>query len=286
MRNHPASALACRLLDSMRYEIFPTRSIGDDVLQWLPAGTAVTVTASPSKPLEATIDLAVMLSKNGYTAMPHLAARMVRGRGELEEIADRLVNAGVDRVFVPGGDATTPRGAYTSSLDLLQDLYEIGMPFPHVGVAGYPESHPIIADDVTVQAMWDKRRFATQVVSNLCLEPQTVAMWVRRIRARGVSLPVYVGMPGPTDRAKLLKMAQRIGVGDSARFLSTHRKLFARVAAPGGYRPERFLQRLAEGVDWPGAGVAGIHLYTFNQVRAAEAWRQQVAARCSAPSAS
>lgn len=262
------------LLETMRYEVFPTKSIGATVMEHVPEGRPVTVTASPTKSLDATIDLAVMLTKNGYPATPHLAARMVSGRGELREIVDRLTSAGVDSIFVPGGDAQTPHGPYQSSLDLLRDLQEIGMPFRHVGVAGYPQSHPSISDDLVIQAMWDKRPYANQVVSNLCLDPQAVTAWVRRIRARGVQLPVYVGMPGPTSRAKLLKMAHRLGVGESTRFLSSHKSLFARVAAPGGYRPERYLRRLVDHLGYDEASRAGIHLYTFNQVQAAERWRQ------------
>ena len=71
---------------------------------------------------------------------------------------------------MPGGDAD-PVGDYPDALSLLEDLTELGKPFAHVGITGYPESHPTISDDLTVQSMWDKRRYATHIVSNLTFDP-------------------------------------------------------------------------------------------------------------------
>src|SRR5699024_11418328 len=78
------------------------------------------------------------------------------------------------------GDATPPAGGYAGALDLLTDLSSMAAPFQHLGVAAYPEPHPIIADDVLIQAMWDKRDYATHLVSNLCFDPATIASWAAR----------------------------------------------------------------------------------------------------------
>jgi methylenetetrahydrofolate reductase (NADPH) len=262
------------LLSTARYEVLPTGSIEDKVLAHVPAGMAVTVTASPAKGIEATLALAERLSRHGYPAVPHLAARMISGREELAEISSRLQEAGISTVFVPGGDQNPPAGSYTSALDLLEDLTALGRPFPEVGITGYPESHPTISDDLTVQAMWDKRRHATHVVSNLSFDPQTIRAWLDRMRARGVLMPVMLGLPGPIDRAKLLTMATKIGVGDSTRFLAKHKGTFARLAAPGGFTGERFLEQCAPVLARPESRVSGLHIYTFNQVAETEAWRR------------
>jgi methylenetetrahydrofolate reductase (NADPH) len=273
MRNKNGSVLA-GLLDGARYEVLPTPSIEDKVLEHVPPGRTLTVTASPAKGIGATVELAERLAGHGYDAVPHLAARMVSGRTELAEIAARLQAAGVRTVFVPGGDQDPPAGDYTSALDLLEDLTALGNPFPGVGITGYPESHPTISDDLTVQSMWDKRRHATHVVSNLTFDPDAIRSWVDRMRARGVTTPVLLGLPGPIDRAKLLAMATRIGVGDSTRFLVKHKGTFARLAAPGGFTGERFLERCAPVLARPDSLVTGLHVYTFNQVAETEAWRR------------
>ena len=243
------------------------------MLAHLPRDRVVTITASPTKGLEATIDLAGRLAGHGYTVVPHLAARMISGRGELAEICDRLVGQGITRVFVPGGDAE-PAGDYPDALALLADLTELGGPFSHVGVTGYPESHPTINDDLVVQAMWDKRRHATHVVSNLTFDPAVIRDWVHRLRRRGVTMPLLLGIPGPVDRTKLLTMATKIGVGESTRFLAKHKGTFARLAAPGGFTGERFLEKVAPALAPPEMLVEGLHVFTFNQIPATEQWRR------------
>jgi methylenetetrahydrofolate reductase (NADPH) len=273
-----------RLLGNVRYEVLPTSRIEEVVTAHLPSGRTVTVTASPSKGLEATLVLSERLAARGYDVVPHLAARMVSGRSELTEVTERLKGAGVTTIFVPAGDAD-PVGPYVGALDLLEELAAIGSPFPQVGITGYPESHPTIYDDVTIQALWDKRRHATQIVSNLTFDPGVLGGWVRRIRARGVTTPVLVGLPGPVDRTKLLLMATKIGVGDSTRFLAKNRGASARIAVPGGYDPMRLLTRAAEALEADDMNVVGLHLFTFNQVAETEAWRLRQLARLDAGAA-
>lgn len=275
MRNTGRPApVVLRLLEHARYEVLPTASVTDQVIAHVPTSVAVTVTASPAKGLAATLDVAEQLSCAGYRVVPHLAARMIKGRGELAEICDRLTGLGIDSVFVPAGDQDPPAGDYDAALGVLEDLAELGSPFRHVGVTGYPQSHPSLHDDVTIQAMWDKRRHATHVVSNLTFDADALAAWIKRLRARGVGLPVLVGLPGPVERAKLLAMATKVGVGDSARFLAKNKGMFARIAAPGGYDPLRLLQRCAKTLADPAMLVEGLHVFTFNQVAETEAWRR------------
>jgi methylenetetrahydrofolate reductase (NADPH) len=275
MRNKTSADTMIRLLEQARYEVLPTASTEDKVLEHIPVDRVVTVTASPGKGLEATFDLAERLTGHGYPVVPHLAARMVSGRSELAEICDRLTGKGISRVFVPGGDAE-PAGGYHDALSLLEDLAELGRPFSHVGITGYPESHPNIHDDLTVQSMWDKRRYATHIVSNLTFDPATIRNWLHRMRTRGITLPLLLGIPGPVDRAKLLGMATKIGVGESTRFLSKHKKTFARLAAPGGFTGERFLEQCSATAGEPGALVEGLHVFTFNQIAETEAWRRDL----------
>ena len=273
MRNKQQSAKTiARLLRNARYEVLPTASTEDKLLEHVPRDRIITVTASPSKGLGATLDLTERLAGHGYVVVPHIAARMVSGRSELAEIADRLLGKGVTGVFVPGGDAE-PAGDYPDALSVLEDLAAMGRPFSHVGITGYPESHPSIHDDLTVQAMWDKRHHASHIVSNLTFDPSVVRGWLHRLRARGVTMPLLLGLPGPVERTKLLSMATKIGVGESTKFLAKNKGLFARLAAPGGFTGESFLEKCAPALGEDGALVEGLHVFTFNQIAETEAWR-------------
>jgi len=122
-----------------------------------------------------------------------------------------------------------------------------------------------------VQAMWDKRAHATYIVSNLCFDARVLAAWVHRVRRRGVDLPVRIGLAGPVERTKLLSMAGKIGVAESARFLGKHLAWFARLAT--SYSPDRLLARTSAELSTSDVSVAGLHVFTFNQVAEAERWR-------------
>jgi methylenetetrahydrofolate reductase (NADPH) len=264
-----------QLLAGCRYEVLPTASAEQAVLESVPPDVTITVTASPAKGLDPTLDLAGRLAARGYTAVPHVSARLVRDQQHLADIVAALREHGVTDVFVPAGDADPPAGPFPSALSLLEALDDMGRPFAEVGVTGYPQSHPVIGDDVTVQAMWDKRRHATYLVSNLCFDPVALRRWITRVRARGVSLPLHVGLAAPIDRAKLLTMATKIGVAESSRFLAGHAGWFMRLGTPGAYDPQRLLDKAAAVLTAEESAVAGLHLFTFNQLRLTEQWRQE-----------
>jgi methylenetetrahydrofolate reductase (NADPH) len=109
----------------------------------------------------------------------------------------------------------------------------------------------------------------------MCFSAGTILDWVRGLRAGGVDLPVKVGVPGAVETVRLLTMAGRIGVGDSLKYLSKNRGLF-RMLRPG-FRPERLVEQLAR--DGDGLGLAGLHVFTFNQVAATAAWHREAMAR-------
>lgn len=264
------------LLEAPRFEVLPTPGTADLVAAHVPGGRTLTVTASPGRGLEPTLALTSELAGLGYDVVPHLAARMVIDAEHLSDIVARLQQAGVSRVFIPSGDAAQV-GIYADAIGLLEELTRLGAPFHHVGITAYPESHPTIPDDLTVQAMWVKRRHATEMVSNLTFDPRVVDAWLGRIRARGITLPLWLGVPGPVDTAKLLSIAARIGVGESTRFLLKHRRTALRLAAPGGFSTEVFLRRLAPTLARDESGIAGLHVFTFNQVAETEAWRRRLA---------
>ena len=132
------------LLRSSRFELLPLDGIEEQVLEHLATDTKVTVTASPRKGLEATLDLSERLSKAGYPVVPHLSARLVRDRGHLEEVLARLSAAGIRELFVPAGDATEP-GEFQSAADLLEAMGEARTQFDRIGITGYPESHHLIS---------------------------------------------------------------------------------------------------------------------------------------------
>ena len=267
-----------RFLSHPRYEVLPTEGIEALVAEHVPAEVTITITSSPRRGIEATLSLADRLGARGYTVVPHIAARLVRDESHLSEILDRVHRLG-GGIFVVAGDSQEAAGAFPDSVSLLAAIGAASPRPPEIGVTGYPERHSFIDDDLTIQAMWDKRRLATYIVSNLCFDVRVVKKWVERVRRRAVQLPVFIGMAGVADPAKLLRVSTRIGLSDSARFLRGHSNWLLRMVQPGGYEPGRFAAGLMPDLALPERKVAGLHIFTFNEIEPTERWRQEMLAR-------
>ena len=266
-------------LRTPRYEILPTDDVEERVVASVPREVTITVTASPRRGIEATISLAERLAGHGYPVVPHISARLIRDEAHLREVLERVNALGRHEIFVVAGDAKDPAGEFPDSVSLLSALMSRPHGLREIGVTGYPERHSFIDDDLTIQAMWDKRRIATYIVSNLCFDPRVVKKWVARVRRRGVQLPIHIGLAGVADPAKLLRISTRIGVVDSARFLRGHSNWFLRMVQPGGYDPGRFVVGLLPDLAAPERNVAGLHVFTFNEIEPTERWRQETLAQ-------
>ena len=258
-----------------RYEVIPLQGVEEAVVEHVPKDVKLTVTASPKKGIETTLEFAERLSNQGYQVVPHLSARLVVDEAHLKDILERLRESGIREVFVIAGDPDEPAGKFAGADELLPVMAQIGHDFEEVGITGYPESHPVISDEVTIEAMYDKAPHATYIVSQICFDPKVTADWIRRVRRRGVELPIYVGIPGSVSRQKLLRISRNIGLGESARFLKKQRSRLLRLFLPGGYSPDRLIRGLTPSLADPQNNVRSFHIYTFNEVEKTEAWRRK-----------
>jgi methylenetetrahydrofolate reductase (NADPH) len=268
------AALAAALADPI-FELLPLKNLPEQIPH-LPAGARVSVTASPAKGIDATLDWAIQLQADGFRAIPHLSARMIPDRSKLAELLDRARAAGLDHAFVVGGDADEP-GAYLDGRSLLQAMTELGHPFSTIGCPGYPNGHADIPDGALEAALRDKAPFVDHVTSQMDFDTKLIAAWVRRLRTEGFGPDIVVGVPGVADPQKLLNVAARIGVKDAKRFLVKNLRFVTGMARSGGfYKPTGFVEALAPLLADPTARVTGFHLYTFNAVEATEAWRRSM----------
>ena len=268
------AALEAALADPI-FELLPLRNLPEQVPH-LPAGARVSVTASPAKGIDATLDWAIQLQAEGFRAIPHLSARMIPDRVKLAELLARAREAGLDHAFVVGGDADEP-GAYLDGLSLLQAMAELGHPFSTIGCPGYPNGHADIPDAALEGALRDKAPYVDHVTTQMDFDTKLIAAWVRRLRSEGFGPDIVIGVPGVADPQKLLNVAARIGVKDAKRFLVKNLRFVTGMARAGGfYKPTGFVDSLAPLLADPSARVTGFHLYTFNAVEATEAWRRSM----------
>lgn len=269
-----AGPAVARALQTAGYEILPLKGAADAVLSHVPVDVPLSITMTATKGLDATIDLAERLSRHGYRVTPHIAARMVRDTVQLRDIVERLADNGIDGIFTIAGDVPTQAGTFSDSLQLLDALAVMGHHFTRIGVGGYPEGHGSFDAEAIDKALAHKAQIATYLVTQMCFRGDATTAWARGLRQRGITLPVYAGLPGAVTRQKLVRISATLGLGPSARFLLKQNNVLLRFFMPGGYQPGRLVSGLGPGVAGPDPAVAGFHFFTFNEVARTEAWRQ------------
>jgi methylenetetrahydrofolate reductase (NADPH) len=163
------------------------------------------------------------------------------------------------------GDEPQSAEPYADAVAVLDDgvLQQAGV--REVGIAGYPEGHPRIANAALAAAFDRKLALAraqalgVYVVTQFSFAPTRVLAFCAALARRAPDVPVYVGMAGPTDALALARYAQRCGVSSSLRAL---RDLGFGVAALLHTDPDEQLETLTHSGE-SAHRVVGIHLYGF-----------------------
>ena len=231
----------------------------------LPRGTPVYFSAVPTLTPQELVAGAALLRKGGLEPVVHIAARRIAAAADLQDLLTRLhAEADVRRLLVIGGDVDTA-GAFPDALAVIQKghLREAGI--EEIGIAGYPEGHARIAAD-RLEAALDQKIAAARaaglrvhIVSQFSFSPDAVVLWLKRLRACGIALPVKVGMAGPTSLTALLRYAKRCGVSASLRGLASG----AGAGLIGNVGPDAILAALDVA---PGIGEASPHYFSFGGV--------------------
>ena len=251
-----------------QFEVLPLeRSVA--LAEQLPQPEQLTVTCSPRHGPDESVAIARRLHALGHGVTVHVAARMVRDRAHLDQLLDGMAQAEAD-LFLIGGDATPPQGPWSSAVDLLPVVADHPQRPSEIGIAGYPEGHPLIDSGTLADVLKQKSALAGYITTQLCFDPEAVLAWIRDTRESGVTLPVLVGLPGVVDRRRLLEMSMRIGVGPSLAFLRKQRGL-RKLLGPSRITPERVHDALAPQLGDRELNITGFHYYTFNQLM--ETWR-------------
>ncbi len=273
----PARMAIRRVLKDPVFELIPLKGVHDQA-RHLPDRARVSVTVSPIKGMEPSLDLCDDLVAMGFRVTAHLSARQVRDRSHLEKILQRLDTARISEVFVVGGDAPEP-GRFFDALALLSAMEEVGHGLKRIGIAAYPEGHAFISDERLDGALLEKQPYASSMTSQMCFSGEAILTWLRRQRTAGLEIPLVLGMPGVADRMRLLKVSARIGVGDSMRFLRKNAGAAARFVMGGRYDPAGLLEDIGANLDAGELGFEGVHIFTFNSCESTmEWWRSYVAA--------
>ncbi|HYA63481.1 MAG TPA: methylenetetrahydrofolate reductase [Candidatus Sulfotelmatobacter sp.] len=244
----------------------------------LEPGTEVSLAWIPdSDPLDM-VAPAARLKRAGHFPMPHVGARHLESAEQLRRLAERLSDVGVDRILIIGGDRTKPAGPYDSSLAVMQTGVFQRVRISRMAVGGFPEGNPHIPDKILDEALAAKVSFARSeglqlsIITQFCFNAEPVIEWVRGVRARGIDIPIRIGLAGPASLLTLMRYAVRCGIGNSLHVL-TENPSFAKVLVERG--PEPLIRGLAASIgggDGRQLGIAGLHFYVFGGFRKTMDW--------------
>jgi len=260
----------------------------DEAATFLPTNMRVYVNALPGRFHFSTLRAMEALRDASLDPVPHIAARRLESRSALEAFLQGAVHAGAHRVLLVGGDQATPAGPYASSMDVLKDGVLARYKIKEVGLAGYPEGHPRIAQRALDEALSEKIVVAkaqgldVSVVTQFSFAPVRIAEFCALMGRTHPNLPLYVGMAGPTSTAALLRYAQRCGVSASLRALSGMGVAAAKLVTHSD--PMEQLAALAHHCEGGGtSNVVGSHFFSFGGFVNTARFVNRIIAEASAP---
>ena len=251
----------------------------------IPRGTVISIPWLASEDDDARLAAVRTVRALGFEPMPHLSARRIGSRTALERFLERATSeAGVERCLLIAGDLATPAGPFADSASIIETgrLERFGMKV--VGIGGHPEGHPAMSGDARWQVLERKcqaieaRRMAPVIVTQFAFDADAVLAWLDALRARGISVPVLVGVPGPASVSRLLRYAAMCGVGASASMLAKYGISIGRLLGTAG--PEVFADRLVKGLT-RAHGQVSPHFFPVGGVAPSLEWVAQYRRRIS-----
>ena len=276
------------LLDTASFEVSvaAARRIADFRSLFAPK-TRIFVPFTPRTRLEGWLGLIARLGAEDMRPVPHLCARRLESRAALEDLLDELRARKVREILLIAGDAPQPEGPFASSLEVLESgLIERFAP-ERLYVAAHPEGHPHAAAAVLDRALAAKTAWSRacgiplELVTQFGFDPEAPIRFEQGLTARGLALPLRVGLAGPASLTTLVRYAMSCGVRASASFLrSRGEKVLGLLAARA---PDAEIAALADHLArHPGCLIRAIHLFPFGGIEASLAWLRGVRERMAA----
>ncbi|MFD1341743.1 methylenetetrahydrofolate reductase [Litorisediminicola beolgyonensis] len=281
----PSSAASAALLDGFSIEVMPrTAAKVDDFRALLPRGTRVYIAHIDGTPIEEMVTTAARLSEDGFTVMPHFPARIIQDEAMLGDwIARYQGEAGVTEALLLAGGVSEPRGAFHSSMQMMETGLFERAGFTRLHVAGHPEGNrdidPDGSDRMVGEALRWKQVFSERsdaemaLVTQFAFEAEPVLAWAARLRDEGIALPVHVGIAGPAKLQTLIRFAVACGVGPSLRVLQKRARDVTKLVLP--YTPDEIVADLARQAT-PAHGIAGLHLFPLGGIVQSAEWASSV----------
>jgi methylenetetrahydrofolate reductase (NADPH) len=263
-------------------EIQPKQALStEDIGELFPKGCRLYLVDVGVESLDSFVAAARRLVDLGFVPVPHIPARRLTTRGELEQRIARLSElGGVTDILVIGGGLDKPVGEFTSSMDVLATGVLDRFGILDVGIAGHPEGSPDFSEAVAQEVLRLKQEFAQRtdasmrIVTQFGFAPEKFIRWADGLNAAGVELPVHLGVAGPAKLPTLIKYAIACGVGQSLNLLKKKASLLTSLTS--GHSPEDVVAPIEQHyLSNSSTPITQIHVFPFGGIRQASAWLKE-----------
>ena len=267
-----------KFLDGFSVEVTPkAASKIENFEDYIPSGTLVYIAHIEGTPIEEMVETAKKINDQGFCAMPHFPARIIKDKNVLEDWISRYKNeANVSNALLIAGGANKPYGEYDSSIQLIESELFDKADFNNLHIAGHPEGSIDIDPDGSTtnvdQALSWKNEFSKRTDANMAITTQfsfdasSVINWANSIKEAGIDIPVHIGIAGPAKLQTLLRYSIECGVGASIKIIQKRAKDLTKLLLP--YKPTNIITELATyKANNPSFNIEKVHFFPLGGIK-------------------
>ena len=267
-----------KFLDGFSVEVTPkAASKIENFEDYISSGTLVYIAHIEGTPIEEMVETAKKINDQGFCAMPHFPARIIKDKNVLEDWISRYKNeANVSNALLIAGGANKPYGQYDSSIQLIESELFDKADFNNLHIAGHPEGSMDIDPDGSTtnvnQALSWKNEFSKRTDANMAITTQfsfdasSVISWANNIKEAGIDIPVHIGIAGPAKLQTLLRYSIECGVGASIKIIQKRAMDLTKLLLP--YKPTNIITELATyKADNPSFNIEKVHFFPLGGIK-------------------
>ena len=267
-----------KFLDGFSVEVTPkAASKIENFEDYIPSGTLVYIAHIEGTPIDEMVETAKKINDQGFCAMPHFPARIIKDKNVLEDWISRYKNeANVSNALLIAGGANKPYGEYNSSIQLIESELFDKADFNNLHIAGHPEGSMDIDPDGSTtnvdQALSWKNEFSKRTDANMAITTQfsfdasSVISWANNIKEAGIDIPVHIGIAGPAKLQTLLRYSIECGVGASIKIIQKRAMDLTKLLLP--YKPTNIITELATyKANNPSFNIEKVHFFPLGGIK-------------------
>ena len=265
-------------LKDFSIEVTPKAALKiENFSDYLPSKTLIYIAHIEGTPIDDMVQTAKKITDQGFLAMPHFPARIIKNKNVLSEWITRYQSeAGVENALLIAGGSNKPYGEYDSSINLIESELFDKANFKRLHIAGHPEGSKDIDPDGSSknvdEALSWKNQFSNRtdasmaITTQFCFDSSSVIDWANSIKSSGIDLPIHIGIAGPAKLQTLLRYSIECGVGASIGIIQKRAKDLTKLLLP--YKPTKILEELAEyKISNPEFNIEKVHFFPLGGVK-------------------